>query len=671
MTGGSFTSLGTNEVNAGRLTGHAYIYGPKHLHLPILTIGFLGIQLFWSVEQSYGSPYLLSLGLSKSTMAMVFVAGPLSGLIVQPLIGVLADGCTSRWGRRRPYMIGGVLICIFAMLLLGWTRQVGAWFTSKQSLVVWLGVLSIYFIDFSINAVMAVDRALLVDTLPASQQPAANAWAAAMFSLGSVIGFFFGNLDLPSLLPYLGHAELEVFSIIVSFLLLAGHVSMALLVKERVLFTTAPGPKGPLIQTFIQQFKTIFTNIRTLPRVIKQICMIQFFTWISWFPLLFYTTLYIGDLHKREYYTSLLLTESIGPSTLGLINSTVILRQDDADALEAESTRLGSRALFFSSILALSVNVILPFFVVKTRRKPARHLNARYDDARAQDEANGYMPSRTAAGRFRASWSIPDAIKVHLASLWAISHAVFAGCMLGTFFTSSVKGATFLITVTGFSWAVVQWAPFALLGEAILTEPTSGAGDAGAIMLTDTRSFNAGVEEVVFEDPEHDADSDAESDLQDRESSRARLMRNPDAGVSRADISGNRADLDEEDGEEGENAVLVGRRRPDLEIGETGEGVTTEDLSAKAGIILGIHNIFVVIPQFLVTGVSSIIFAVFDKDTRVASDASSAENGAEAAIVTTAAEGSNSVVYVFRIGGIAALIAFVLSWRLAKELRHR
>ncbi|KAK0236313.1 sucrose transporter [Armillaria nabsnona] len=663
MTGGSFTSLGTNEANAGKLTGHAYIYGPKYLHLPILTIGFLGIQLFWSVEQSYGSPYLLSLGLSKSTMAMVFVAGPLSGLIVQPLIGVLADGCTSRWGRRRPYMMGGVLICISAMLLLGWTRQVGAWFTSKQSLVVWLGVLSIYFIDFSINAVMAVDRALLVDTLPASQQPAANAWAAAMFSLGSVIGFFIGNLDLPSLLPFLGHAELEVFSIIVSFLLLAGHVSMALLVKEKVLLTTAPGPKGPLIRTFIQQFKTIVTNIRTLPRVIKQICIIQFFTWISWFPLLFYTTLYIGDLHKREYYTSLLLTESIGPSTLGLINSAVISRQDDTDALEAESTRLGSRALFFSSILALSTNVLLPFFIIKTRRKSARHLNAGYDSTRVRNETDGYTSTRTAAGKLWASWSIPDAIKVHLASLWAVSHVVFAGCMLATFFTSSVKGATVLITVTGFSWAIVQWAPFALLGEAILTEPTSGAGDSGVIMLTDTRSFNAGAEEVVFEDPDPDSDSDAESD---RESSRARLMGNPDAGVSRADISGNRAGLDEDE-EEGEDAVLVGRRRSDLEIGETGEGVTTEDLSAKAGIILGIHNIFVVIPQFLVTGVSSIIFAVFDKDTR---DSSSANNGVGAASALNAA-GSNSVVYVFRIGGIAALIAFVLSWRLAKELRHR
>jgi len=75
------------------------------------------------------SPYLLSLGLSKSSMAVVFVAGPLSGLIVQPLIGVLADNSTSRFGRRRPYMLLGTIICVFAMLLLGFTRPVASVFT--------------------------------------------------------------------------------------------------------------------------------------------------------------------------------------------------------------------------------------------------------------------------------------------------------------------------------------------------------------------------------------------------------------------------------------------------------------------------------------------------------------------------------------------------------------
>ena len=81
------------------------ILGPKWAQLPVITIGMLGVSILWSVEKSYGlcrvnmlknfffahgmsaSPYLFSLGLSKSSMAGVFVAGPLSGLIVQPLIG--------------------------------------------------------------------------------------------------------------------------------------------------------------------------------------------------------------------------------------------------------------------------------------------------------------------------------------------------------------------------------------------------------------------------------------------------------------------------------------------------------------------------------------------------------------------------------------------------------
>ncbi len=94
------------------------------------------------------SPYLLSLGLSKSSMAIVFIAGPLSGLVMQPLIGAnppnapedlskyvplfagfLADNSTSRFGRRRPYMLLGTVICIFAMLLLGFTRTAASVFT--------------------------------------------------------------------------------------------------------------------------------------------------------------------------------------------------------------------------------------------------------------------------------------------------------------------------------------------------------------------------------------------------------------------------------------------------------------------------------------------------------------------------------------------------------------
>ena len=129
MTG--FASLPLSEHNTShkRFRGSPRILGPSWSHLPTLTIGLLGVQIFWSVEMGYASPYLLSLGLSKSSLAIVFLAGPLSGLVMQPLIGVLADNSTSRFGRRRPYMLAGTVICIFGMLLLGYTRTVAAVFT--------------------------------------------------------------------------------------------------------------------------------------------------------------------------------------------------------------------------------------------------------------------------------------------------------------------------------------------------------------------------------------------------------------------------------------------------------------------------------------------------------------------------------------------------------------
>lgn len=116
MTGGFSTFGDTDDTAASDVhyRGYARVRGPGWAKFPLITIGLLGVQIFWSVEMSYGmcfrlggafgftvlvgyrlltwfafaaSPYLLSLGLSKSYMALVFVAGPLSGLIVQPLIG--------------------------------------------------------------------------------------------------------------------------------------------------------------------------------------------------------------------------------------------------------------------------------------------------------------------------------------------------------------------------------------------------------------------------------------------------------------------------------------------------------------------------------------------------------------------------------------------------------
>jgi solute carrier family 45 protein 1/2/4 len=146
----AFTSLPITEEGHDdrqqKFRGVSRILGPRWAQFPTITIGLLGVQIFWSLETAYSaflsfgdldacltletvSPYLLSLGMSKSSMASVFVAEPLLGLIIQPLIGLLADNSTSQFGRRRPYMLVGTVICTGALLLFGFTRPVASIFT--------------------------------------------------------------------------------------------------------------------------------------------------------------------------------------------------------------------------------------------------------------------------------------------------------------------------------------------------------------------------------------------------------------------------------------------------------------------------------------------------------------------------------------------------------------
>lgn len=88
---------------------------------------------------------------------MVWVAGPISGLIVQPIIGVVADQSTSKWGRRRPTIVLGSAIVAGSLVTLGFTKEivaalVGLDSEATRTLTIMLAVMSLYTVDFAINA---------------------------------------------------------------------------------------------------------------------------------------------------------------------------------------------------------------------------------------------------------------------------------------------------------------------------------------------------------------------------------------------------------------------------------------------------------------------------------------------------------------------------------------
>lgn len=133
-------------------------------YMILLTISIGGLQLAWAVELSNGTPYLLSLGLSKSLMALVWIAGPLSGTLVQPYIGMLSDNCRSKWGKRVPFMAAGAAATILSLLALAWVREIvggflGLFGADRESkgvrvTIIVVAVIFVYLLDFAINTGM-------------------------------------------------------------------------------------------------------------------------------------------------------------------------------------------------------------------------------------------------------------------------------------------------------------------------------------------------------------------------------------------------------------------------------------------------------------------------------------------------------------------------------------
>lgn len=160
------------------------------------------------------TPYLLQLGLTKSRTSLVWIAGPLSGLIMQPVVGVLADNSRSKWGRRRPFMIGGSLIVAICLIILGWTGEIVRLFVREPETVggrngsrfgfsayaslqaktytIALAVLSIYAVDFAINAGWCSTRPQQTDrtanrSLQSSHRVEVSSWTLCQLQNSSLV----------------------------------------------------------------------------------------------------------------------------------------------------------------------------------------------------------------------------------------------------------------------------------------------------------------------------------------------------------------------------------------------------------------------------------------------------------------------------------------------------
>ncbi|KAF4510780.1 hypothetical protein G6O67_002646 [Ophiocordyceps sinensis] len=404
--------------------------------LLLLTFVSIGVTFTWGVEMTYCTPYLLNLGLTKSNTSLIWIAGPLSGLIVQPIVGVVADENTSKWGRRRPLMAVGAVVVAAGLVLMGFTRElvglvIGQDDQARRPAIV-LAVLSIYIVDFAINVVQSCARSLVVDTLPLERQQTGAAWTSRMCAIGHVIGYAAGSVDLVALFgTTLGHTQFQQLTVIAAVAILGSAALTCWAVTERVL-VSADDAKSQSIANVLRQ---IHHTLRHLSPRIQAICWSQFWAWIGWFPFLFYSTTWVGETYYRYDVPA--------------------LGKQSQDAL-GDIGRIGSLSLFLYSTLTTVAAFALPLLV------------------KSPDDASfTHRPPPAIAGLVK-SW---NERKPDLETTWMCGHLVFAASMVFAPLAKSFRFATALMCLCALPWAIATWAPPALLGVEV--NKLSGATENG------------------------------------------------------------------------------------------------------------------------------------------------------------------------------------------------
>jgi len=391
--------------------GHASIKGyNQNLRMAALTCSLIGLQFTWSVEMTYFTPYLLQLGLEKSQTALVWLAPPLSGFIVQPIIGTISDSATWRWGRRRPCMLVASVLVAICLLIIGWApelvRLVIIEEPNAKSLTIALAVFCIYTLDFAINVVQATSRSLIVDTLPTTQQQIGSAWAGRMLGFGHLMGYFIGTLDLLKLLgTSLGGTQFKQVCVIASCLLLSSVAVTSWCVQERIIHSTERAH-----DSWFRVLGVIYKMVMNLPEKIQAICWITFWCWIGWSPFHIYVTTWVGEIYYQQ-------NERVAQELLASVDVVGVI------------SRRGAVALFLFSIISFAGSLLWPW-LVKT------------------PDVGDLQPLRKSwlAGSNRIWIDRPDLI-----TAWAISQLFFSASMIFAPFCRSYALAVAIVALCGVS----------------------------------------------------------------------------------------------------------------------------------------------------------------------------------------------------------------------------
>ncbi|GAA4019524.1 MFS transporter [Hymenobacter fastidiosus] len=260
-----------------------------------MSFGFLGIQFGFALQNANVSRIFETLG--GTEIALYWLAAPLTGMLVQPIIGYMSDRTWSpKWGRRRPFFLVGAVLASFALLVM------------PNVTALWMAVGMLWIMDSSINISMEPFRALVGDLLPASQRTTGFAAQTFFIGIGAVVAsslpWMFTNwFDVPNTAPA-GEIPPSV-----KYAFYIGGIVFFLAVLWTVIRTREYPPENLAefeeekrrTSGFLNGIRESFAGIAHMPKTMSQLAIVQFFSWLALFSMWIYTT---PAVTSHIYHTS-------------------------------------------------------------------------------------------------------------------------------------------------------------------------------------------------------------------------------------------------------------------------------------------------------------------------------------------------------------------------------
>lgn len=277
-----------------------------------MNVGFFGIQFSFGLQQSNMSPIYKYLGADEASLPLLWLAGPVTGLLVQPLIGALSDRTDSRWGRRTPYFMIGALLCSLGLLAMPFSPTL--WFAAG---LLWI-------LDAANNVTMEPYRAYVSDRLDPAQHSLGFLTQSAFTGLAQTLAYL-----APSLLVWWGMDKDAVNANHIPHITIAAFIIGAVFSLASVwwsVHTTPELPLTPAERAHIQDQPTgwaatlreIWAAIQDMPPTMRQLWWMKLF---QWYGMLCYWIYIVPSLAKTLFGTTDAATQ--GFRDAGLLNGQI------------------------------------------------------------------------------------------------------------------------------------------------------------------------------------------------------------------------------------------------------------------------------------------------------------------------------------------------------------